>query len=327
MTELTALVKNYSMNTILDISLQHATPRYMFMYDTCYPIAFTKEGLALEKARLNNAQSAVLTGVAGYIFIQSPKTYATDLVPANTTPWKICYHPYHGGHYDVTGDDTWDIDEALAKRNTVALPLIRRHNAVIFLASTMSLGVVQPNYNAPRAQGAGDSYFGHDDSDYGYNVFMENTASGTTSRIHPFTMSSAILPLASSIWIRSDVYYLCRGQNPNHADCMSSGTNPTQHVKERMYVAAVLSFPSFYPSRVSHHTSIFTEIAYAGAKGSGQTSYHMMEINLEVLRDSNLYIPTIPGRTMSPPPICLVDPRSFLGNDISIVTFTAGGGN
>ena len=188
----------------------------------------------------------------------------------------------------------------------------------------MSIGVIQPNYNAPRAQGAGDSYFGHDDSNYGYNVFMENTPSGTTTRLHPFTISEAILPLASAIWIRADICYLCRAQNPNHADCIGTGTNPTQNIKERMYVRAVVSYPNFYPSKPSHHTSIFVEIAYAGSKGSGQQSYHMMEINLECLRDAKLYFPTVPGQTMSPPPVCLVDPRSFLGDDISIVTFTVG---
>jgi hypothetical protein len=321
MAELCALVRHYKADKLLDISLTHATPRYMFMFDTCYPVSFTREGLELEKVRMKQPG---LICVTGYLFIQSPKTYLTNSGAANTTPWKIVFDSYHNGFHDITGDDVWDIDEALAKRHAIVLPLIRRHNAVVFLTGTTTFGVVQPNYNAPRPTNAGDSYFGHEDATYGYSAFMENTPTGTTTQIHPLLMNDAILPLASNIWIRADVYYLCRGQNPNHADCMSAGTNGSQMFKERMYVRAVVSYPSFYPSKASHHTSIFAEIAYAGVKGSGQTSYHSMEINLEALRDANMYIPSIPGAKMSPPPICIVDPRTFLGDDISIVTFTSG---
>ena len=90
-----------------------------------------------------------------------------------------------------------------------------------------------------------------------------------------------------------------------------------------MYINAVIGFPSFVPWKASHHTSIFVDIAYSGSAGSGQTSYQSMEINLEALRDAGLYLPTIPGHAMSPPPLCLVDPRRVVGADVSIVTFTS----
>jgi len=104
---------------------------------------------------------------------------------------------------------------------------------------------------------------------------------------------------------------------------LSVGTNSSQILKERMYVKGVLSYPSFYPTKASHHTSIFIEIAYAGSKGSGQTSYHSMEVNLEALRDANMYSGPMPDGRMSPPPICIIDPRLFLGDDVSIITFTS----
>jgi hypothetical protein len=292
----------------------------MFIFDTSYPIAMTREGVELEKARMNNPN---ITGVTGYLIVKSPKTFATNESAAHTTPWKIEFNSFHEGVHDIRGNDVWDIDEALAKRHAIVLPLIRRHSAVIFITATTSFGVIQPNYNAPRAVGAGDSYFSHEDHDYGYRAFMENTLSGTTMTIHPLLMSDAILPLASSLWIRADVYYLSRGNNAFHADCLSVGTNSSQMLKERMYVKAVLSYPSFYPTKSSHHTSIFIEIAYAGSKGSGQTSYHSMEVNLEALRDANMYSGPMPDGRMSPPPICIIDPRLFLGDDVSIITFTS----
>jgi hypothetical protein len=326
MSELAALVKHYKANSLLDISLSHATPRYSFMFDTCYPLAFTNEGLALEKARMiDNPQSAALGGVLGYLRIESPKTFSTDLVAANTTPWRIEFNGFHDGVHDITGDDVWDIDEALAKRHTIALPLIRRHNAVVFLTETMSFGVIQPHYQGSKANGAGDSYFRCDDSEYEYHVFMENTRSETYTPVNPLLMTSAILPLASEIWIRSDVYYMCRAHNPYHADCITSGTYPKQVRKERMYVAAVIAYPDFYPTKASHHTSIFVEIAYSGPKGSGQASYQTMEINLETLRDAKMYSASSHGTKRSPPPLCIVDPRIVVADDVSIVSFTSEG--
>jgi hypothetical protein len=324
MSELCALTKFYKANSILDISLEHATPRYMTLFDTCYPVAFTTEGLLLEKARLNRPETANIVGVTGYLYIASPKSFATATVAANTTPWKIEYNSSYHGFHNIKGDDVWDIDEALAKRNTVMLPLIRRHNAVVFLTKTMTFGIIQPNPVGPRPEGAGDSYFKHGDDDYGYDVFTENSRSGEFTLVHPFDITKAILPIASNIWIRADIFYMCKAHNPNHADCLSNGTNPAQTLATKMYVNAVIAYPNFYPWKQSHHTSIFVEVGYAGSRGSGQITYQPMEVNLEKIRDAKMYLPATPsGERMCSPPLCAIDPRQILGSEISIVSFTS----
>ena len=89
-------------------------------------------------------------------------------------------------------------------------------------------------------------------------------------------------------------------------------------------MAAVIAYPDFYPTKASHHTSIFVEIAYSGPKGSGQASYQTMEINLEALRDAKMYSVSSHGAKRSPPPLTLIDPRTVVADDVSIVSFTTG---
>jgi hypothetical protein len=157
MSELAALVRNYSAASVLDISLTHATPRYMFLYDTVYAIAFTQEGMFFENERLARP---VLERVRGYLVIASPKGVATAAGAANTTPWKLRYYGEHAAHHNTSGDDASEIDEALAQRFTVVMPLVQRHNAVVYNTRAEAFGVVLPCEADPnRTDFSLDTYF------------------------------------------------------------------------------------------------------------------------------------------------------------------------
>ncbi|KAJ1467031.1 hypothetical protein T484DRAFT_1859938 [Baffinella frigidus] len=162
MSELTSLAKSYAARTILDISLTYATPRYMCMFDTRYPVVFTYEGMDLECTRLG-----------------------------------------------------------------------RR---------------------------------------------LEDSVS-----ISALTVETSIVALASTIWLRGDVYTLCGSNTGRHADAprMTSG-NRKHNSPYCHYIPAVVSYPSTYPTKMAQLYSIFVEVAYSMRGDSEQVRYEMMEINLEV---------------------------------------------
>ena len=167
MGELAALVKNYSAVSMLDISLTYATPRYMFMFDTLYPIAFTQEGMHVENERLGRP---VLERVRGYLVIARPRSVATAAAAANTTQWKLRYYGEHGAHHNTAGDDVSDIDEALAQRFSVAMPLVQRHNAVVYDCRAEAFGVVMPSEaEYGRTDFSHDKYFEPEPTIWGSN--------------------------------------------------------------------------------------------------------------------------------------------------------------
>jgi len=157
MGELAALVQNYEAASVLDISLTHATPRYMFLFDVVYPIAFTQEGMHFENERLDDPATE---RVRGYLVIASPRGLSTATAAANTTPWKLRYYGEQSAHHNTSGDDASDIDEALALRFSVAMPLVRRHNAVVYDRRAEAFGVVMPTNAEPdRTDFSLDTYF------------------------------------------------------------------------------------------------------------------------------------------------------------------------
>jgi hypothetical protein len=157
MGELAALVLSHEAASVLDISLSHATPRYMFLWDVVYPIVFTQEGMHFENERL---EQPATQRVRGYLLIASPRALATATVAANTTPWKIRYYGEGAAHHNTSGDDASDIDGALAERFSVALPLVQRHNAVVYDRAAEAFGVVMPVEAQPdRTDFSHDKYF------------------------------------------------------------------------------------------------------------------------------------------------------------------------
>jgi hypothetical protein len=221
--------------------------------------------------------------------------------------------------HDTSGDDVWQIDEAIALRHCVVLPLIRRHNAVVYNELSKAFGVVQPLYTEPRVSFAEDTYFDFSDDVWGYRVAMENHKLEESYVVNALLMESRIVPLASTIWVRGDVYFLCRGNNPRHADAPRT-SNRRQRSLCFQYIPAVVSYPPAYPTKASQLYSIFVEIPYAGQSESEQARYEMLEINLEKLRESGVY-----DAHDTNPPLIKTDPSLTLGDEISIITFTSSG--
>ena len=320
MSELAALTKKYGAYSILDVSLTHSTPRYMFLYNTRYAIAFTQEGSEIESKRLGKN---LTERVRGHLFIASPKQMSSASVAANTTPWKIRYYGEHGEFHDVSGLDVSEIDGALAARHSVVMPLIRRHNAVVYCTVTKAFGVVLPIQTEPRESFSGDTYFDMNENCWGYNIAMENhEISEDTMSIDALTMQTSVVALASKIYIRGDVYLHCRGNNPRHADCprATSSSNKKQTSLSHQYIEAVIAYPSKYPSKVSQIYSIYAEVEYSASKDSEQSFYEPLEINLESIRAANLY--SVHEKNT---PLMREDPRVVLGDDISIISFTRSG--
>ena len=316
MSELASLAKNYAAASVLDISLSHSTPRYMFTFDTFYAVAFTQEGMQLEGERLGRHCA---DRIRGFLFIASPKSTNSPSALANTTPWKMQFYGEDSSFHDTSGDDVWDIDEAIALRHCVVLPLIRRHNAVVYNELSKAFGVVQPLYTEPRVSFAEDTYFDYSDDVWGYRVAMENHKLEESYVVNALLMESRIIPLASTIWVRGDVYFLCRGNNPRHADAPRT-SNRRQRSLCFQYIPAVVSYPPAYPTKASQLYSIFVEIPYAGQSESEQARYEMLEINLEKLRESGVY-----DAHDTNPPLIKTDPSLTLGDEISIITFTSSG--
>jgi hypothetical protein len=82
----------------------------------------------------------------GYDFPDRVRGYVTITTkdPSGHPSWKIRYFDPHGPYYNTEGPDVSDIDEALSSRRTVVLPLISRHNAVIYSEQLKTFGVIQP---------------------------------------------------------------------------------------------------------------------------------------------------------------------------------------
>ena len=311
MGELAAITKNYVAYSILDISLTHATPRYMFMYETRYPIAFTQEGLCVERERVGGQFEQ---RVRGYLTISVPKPTNMGGIRSGEIRWSIKYYgdPYH----DTTGDNLSDIDDALAARHSVALPLIKRHNAVVYCETTKAFGVVQPIQTGPRESFYDDSYFDISADVWGYRIAMENSEISDSVFIDALQMETSVVALASVIFIRADVYLHCRGNDARHADApRATSSNKKQTSLKSQYIEAVISYPSKYPSKPSQMYSIYTEVAYATYNESSR--YEQLEINLVSIYEAGLY--SVHETNM---PLIRTDPRLTLGDDISLISFT-----
>lgn len=319
MGELASLSHTYNASSVLDISLTFATPRYMFMYDRIYPIAFTQEGVEYERVRVGESMD---TRVRGYLVVKRPQSIAVGNIPANTIYWKLRYQALSGTHFhDASGFDLAALDDALATRYTVVLPLIARHNAVIYCGITQSYGVILPEQTELRETFHGDTYFNSQPCVWGYRVLMEGHNLSTYVHLDALNLESKIVALASNIWIRADIYFMCRGGNFGHADAPRILSNPQQTAQDMMYIPAVISYPNSYPTTMMQVSSMFVEIAYAGRGNGEQDKYVQMEINLERLYQSGVYT-----QAYTTPPLCHQDPRYSLGVDgISIVSFTSSG--
>ena len=305
--ELTALSDHYSCKSVLDISLTYATPRYMFMYDTMYPIAMTNEGISVETKRLGHAFSE---RVRGYLIVRKENN--------GTTPWKIRYFGAHSVQHNTQGDDVWDIDEALATRHTVVLPLIKRHNAVVYNEETNTFGVVLPQEtNVQERKFHEDTYFNNDPAVWGYSVLFENSTAPVT--INVLQLEQMLIPIAQPVYIRLDVYLNYRTQNTRHIGNPTSRSNQTIDAMVSQYIKAVVSYPSSYPSTVEQTSSMFVEIGYTG-KGSDSDTYVPMEINLASLLDSGFYA------KHENPPLSTIDPRISYGHEnVSVLSFSGAG--
>ena len=133
-------------------------------------------------------------------------------------------------------------------------------------------------------------------------------------------LDASIVKLASDIWLRADVYFACGGNNRSHADAPRVCSNPAQTGVCNMYVCAVVSYPSSYPTKLSQVSSIFVEIAYSSRSSGEQARYEKMEINLNVLRENGMYF-----KHATHDPLYLNDPRIDHGDAVSIVSFTTSG--
>jgi hypothetical protein len=319
MSELAALTKTYAAKSVLNISVSVVVPRYMFMFETRYAVSFTREGMALEQTRLGHSLDNL---VRGHLTISAPKSVKSGSVPAHTTSWTIrFYGDEHSSEHNIHGTDVCDIDQALAARNAVVLPLIQRHNAVVYSTTTQKFGVIQPLQVGPRASFHKDTYFDVSEDVWGYRVVMENTCLDEPTSINAVALESGIVALASTIWIRGDVYTLCGSKSGRHCDAprVTSG-NRNHNSPYCHYIPAVISYPGVYPTKTSQLYSLFVEVAYAGRSDTEQTRYEMMEINLELLREQGLYTA---HETHTPLSHC--DPRITFGDEIAVVSFTSNG--
>ena len=298
MGELAALAQNYNAVTVLDICLTYATPRYMFMYDMVYPVTFTEEGTENERRRL------------GYDFPDRVRGYVTITTkdPSGHPSWKIRYFDPHGPYYNTEGPDVSDIDEALSSRRTVVLPLISRHNAVIYSEQLKTFGVIQPQDLDVHMEFRPDllTYFNSMPSVWGYSVLMEGYRSANCSHIDALTLEHNIVALASDIWIRLDVYISCKGPGGSHADASYSSTNPNQKDIYLMYIRGTVAYPTAYPKNLAQFSSIFVEIQYAGNGDTLSDRWDPLEINLDMLTAAGVYHPP-----RSTPPLCREDPRKL----------------
>jgi hypothetical protein len=316
MGELTALALHYKVKSILDLSLTFATPHYMFLFNVIYPVAFTNEGICMERKRLG---FDIPERVRGYLIVRVHKD--------GTTPWKIRYYGEHGAHHNAQGDNVCDLDEALAVRHTVALPLLQRHNAVVYCDTAKAFGVVLPLETEPADLKTG-SYFNNSPNIWGYRVLFENKVEDTT--INALQLEHMLVPLAKQVFIRLDVYFNCRGRNAGHGDVPRFRSNNTIVAPTAQYVTAVVTYPHNYPSSIAQTSSIFVEVAYSrGTEGSEQ--YVPMEISLPMLRGLDTY-----SKHANNPPISYSDPRrslvgddisnlSLVGDNVSIIGFTSNG--
>ena len=311
MSELAALTKRYNTTCVLDISLQYVVPRYMFMYDVVYPIAFTQQGHSYEQQRLGKS----IPRVKGYLKIQAPSEKSTPSVKAHTTPWKIViYGEDHWEKHSCEGENVWNIEEALCQRHTVVLPLIQRHNAVAFIPKLDSFVVIQPiktPVGRDPSSYCDDTFFIKDEPVWGYRVLEENKPQGSVQSVDAFYVEDSLLPLASTIWIRWDAYLLCVKANKTGSHVESpygvDVSNPAN-----VYVSSALSYPHSYPKKAEQYESIFVEVAH-GDSAADQLTYVKLEINLPALHNANMYSQDTRDGLNAPtpynPPLTMADPR------------------
>jgi hypothetical protein len=319
MAELASLVQNFCAKSILNVSLTYATPRYMYMYGTRYPVAFTKEGMALESQRLGRPLDTL---VRGHLMIHAPKSKPNGNTPAHATPWTIrFYGEDHSDHHTIHGLDMWDIDEELARRHAVVFPVIKRHNAVVYSSVTKTFGVILPVQTDPRPSFHKDTYFDISENVWGYRVLMENTCLDDTMFVNVLAVEDNLVPLAKTIWIRGDVYSFCGSKSGRHADAprMTSG-NRNHNSPLCHYIPAVVSYPPAYPKKASQLISIFVEVAYSGRLDSETTHYELLEINLDALREQGMY-----DAHSTHPPLSALDPQIEFGDEVTTVGFTSNG--
>jgi hypothetical protein len=304
MNELATLASTYNTPHVTHLSLAHCTPRYMLCYNVVYPVAFTKEGVAKEGERVDGHRDEI----RGYLMLP-------DNGNGSAVSWKLRY--YGAAAYHNASGSVWELDEALAARNTVVLPLIKRHGAVVLHEG--SFGVVLPV--AETRTSIPDDTFLHNliEERWGYDVLFENCG-GKTSLIDALAMDALILPLASRMWLRIDVYNASMGIDGNHSESVStndSATGGDTTPDDMLYVSAVISYPLSYPSNDDLCDSFWVEIAY-GQNGSSGDDYVPIEINLRKLEEAQIYTKNAWG-----PPLSHIDPRTMPGGEgVKVVAFT-----